>query len=77
MKMDIAGGHFTDTKILQEPMTWPLWLGVEWRKFRIEVRDSTKVTTARFDLIDQGLERIEFQVSRKELRMLLYRSPLN
>jgi hypothetical protein len=46
-----------------------LMVGRGLEEVRIEVRDGAKATTARFDSIDQGLERIEFQVSGEDRRM--------
>jgi hypothetical protein len=46
-----------------------IMVGRGLEEVRTEVRESTRATTARFDSVDQGLERIEFQVSGQDRRM--------
>jgi hypothetical protein len=46
-----------------------LMVGRGLEEVRTEVRESTQATAARFDSIDEGLERIEFQVSGHDRRM--------
>ena len=46
-----------------------IMVGRGLEEVRNEGRDGTKAVRARFDTVDEGLERIEFQVSGQDRRM--------